>query len=699
MKKECKINYKFIIFIISLIFFINFISAVDIQISDCQQLQDIKNNVDGSFITGDYILTKNIDCSATTTWNAGAGFIPIGNVSFGRAFNGTFDGNNHTISNLYINRNEDGSALFGYINRASIKNVGLINVNVNGSRRVSSLSGYSYDSSISNSYSTGSVKGTDFYVGGLIAHIDFGSINNSYSNVNVNGGTDVGGLVVISTNNNISNSYATGNVNGNNNVGGLIGYKDASNILNSYATGNVNGAGFVGGLIGRNSLFKQSNISNSYATGNVNGTNLIGGLAGYNNGNISDSYATGNVSGTNDAGGLVGQAGVEFALPTFILNSFATGNVSSTNSVFGGLIGEKLVNVIIINSYWDNHPGNPSSCYSGGDIGCTAINNNASYFKDDVYPSRQPFTQWDFVSVWGERTNDYPNLTWQEIIAVNVICVSDSSCGTDGFVGSKFCVNGNVYQNSTDFTCNNPGTPSSSCTNSTVSVLNQTCVAGEICSNGACINNKTNQTGGICSNYTRCEDYLTNQTACEQDTCFNKTSVELGGAIFSCANIEFIPNTVRKEKCIWTDGACKLKINTTITGNASASKSYQHTCNEIQTPVGECVDGRRTVNLDKEIIWDLDFIADIERQNPGVSFEEFINDSDNLGCQNMVESCTPLSALVICNDNLSEARVPFFGFAQFIISIFVIGIIYFIILFRKNSRLINYKKRKKQSEK
>jgi len=66
---------------------------------------------------------------------------------------------------------------------------------------------------------------------------------------------------------------------------------------------------------------------------------------------------------------------------------------------------------------------------------------------------------------------------------VNVVCSSNANCGSNVY-STNFCLNGNVYRNYTAFTCNNPGTLASSCSNTRTPVLNQTCSNG--CSNGAC---------------------------------------------------------------------------------------------------------------------------------------------------------------------------------------------------------------------
>jgi len=256
-------------------------------------------------LAGYYVLGANIDATATSGWNSGAGFSPIG------TFTGAFDGLGHTISNLYINRPATAAAgLFGYVNGGSISNVGLTDVSITGSDNVGGLAGVN-DGGITNSYVTGNVSGTSYAVGGLVGW-NFGTVTNSYATANVTGTSDyVGGLVGMNDGGgSITNSYATGNVSGTSNyVGGLVG-RNSATITNSYSTGNVSGnvsgtSEFVGGLVGCND--NGGSITDSYATGNVTGnSNYVGGLVGFNDSTITGSYATGAVSGAGNVGGLVG---------------------------------------------------------------------------------------------------------------------------------------------------------------------------------------------------------------------------------------------------------------------------------------------------------------------------------------------------------------------------------------------------------
>jgi hypothetical protein len=234
------------------------------------------------------------------------GFNPVGTYDFEQAnseFTGSFDGQNHTISNLSINR-VDYVGLFGTIgSSAEVENVGVINVNMTGNTNVGGLVGEN-KGTVSNSYSTGNVTG-EYNVGGLVGENDNdnGTVSNSYSTGNVTGEDWVGGLVGRNNYGTVSNSYSTGNVTGNQRVGGLLGYNDNGNISNSYSTGNVTGAGEsydVGGLVGKN----NGDISNSYSTGNVTGDNNVGGLVGGGLfGSVSDSYWDTEATGQSSSGG------------------------------------------------------------------------------------------------------------------------------------------------------------------------------------------------------------------------------------------------------------------------------------------------------------------------------------------------------------------------------------------------------------
>lgn len=288
--------------------------------------------LDAMTFFGKYYLGANIDASATSLLNSGAGFSPSQNT-----FTGNFNGLGHIIDGLFINRpTEDYIGLFGGITGASISNIGLVNASIIGRDRVGGLSGTSNVASIINSYVTGSVHGRDD-VGGLVGYTSNQStITNSYTTSSVTGtGNTIGGLVGHNIQSTITNSYTTGNVTTTGDVvGGLVGGNHTGTITNSYAIGSVTGDGEVGGLVGNDF---QGTITDSHAIGSVTGTgNYIGGLVGFNmQGTITNSYATGSVMGVSFVGGLVG-----YNLFGTIIDSYTTGSVTGTGDTIGGLVGE-----------------------------------------------------------------------------------------------------------------------------------------------------------------------------------------------------------------------------------------------------------------------------------------------------------------------------------------------------------------------
>lgn len=105
-------------------------------------------------------------------------FKPIGDGNHhgqGTFFNGTFDGDGHTISNLTINTSEDYQGLFGYTGRGgTVKNVKLENVDINGGDNIGGITGRN-DGTISDCLFSGKVASAKWTAGG-IAGYNFGTI-------------------------------------------------------------------------------------------------------------------------------------------------------------------------------------------------------------------------------------------------------------------------------------------------------------------------------------------------------------------------------------------------------------------------------------------------------------------------------------------------------------------------------------------
>ena len=151
-----------------------------------------------------YELTSSLDFNSPDSysagavdpeWNGGDGWLPINDNSSG--LNAVFEGNGHTISNLYIHRQDtDRVGLFARVGDSGIiRNAGVVNAEMEGGGNTGILAGLN-SGTITDSYATGSVSGGT-YVGGLVGR-------------NSSGGT-------------ITASHAAGSVSGNFHVGGLVG--------------------------------------------------------------------------------------------------------------------------------------------------------------------------------------------------------------------------------------------------------------------------------------------------------------------------------------------------------------------------------------------------------------------------------------------------------------------------------------------
>ncbi|MBV1756301.1 MAG: S-layer homology domain-containing protein [Dethiosulfatibacter sp.] len=272
------------------------------QITTATQLNQIRDYLDKSFV-----LMNDIDVNITP-FNTGSGWDPIGTVD--SPFTGSFDGNDYSISNLFIERTSTaGVGLFGYTNSAEMTNVVIDNANVIGFKHIGILAGSVTDSIVSSSYVSGAVSGTDTLdeVGGLIGTAFTTTISDCKSSVTVLGHKRVGGLVgILNQNSEILSCQSEGAVSATDWIGGLVGL-NYGRISSSFSASNVTGNNYIGGLVGYNYWGGINEIIDSYARGSVTGNQYVGGLAGYNfYSTITNSYATGLVDGNIDTGGLVG---------------------------------------------------------------------------------------------------------------------------------------------------------------------------------------------------------------------------------------------------------------------------------------------------------------------------------------------------------------------------------------------------------
>ena len=195
---------------------------------------------------------------------------PIGNTT--NRYMGTFDGNNKTITNLYINANQEYSGLFGYTYRSAIKNLTFVNANVTNTNSVTGiLVGYGYGGTYQNIMTSTSCE--------------------------VNGGDETGGIAgKLAGNAYNCVNYAT--VQGKEQVGGLFSSYDSSKSITACANyGKVTASSlWVGGLVG---YFNSGTIQDCANYGDVKGANCVAGMVGFvDQGKIQNVFSYGNVSAT-----------------------------------------------------------------------------------------------------------------------------------------------------------------------------------------------------------------------------------------------------------------------------------------------------------------------------------------------------------------------------------------------------------------
>ena len=157
----------------------------------------------------------------------------LGKVSGGYYTGGLIGEASGNVSNSYADGNVTGKRCTGGLIGRSMGTVSYCasKGDVIGTQYLGGLVGQGY-SSISNSrHTVGEVKGTKFYVGGIVGHLTSGSVTSCFAYANITGTTSVGGIVgYYSLTNNSSPQIASsgyfGNISAQQYVGGILGQVD-----------------------------------------------------------------------------------------------------------------------------------------------------------------------------------------------------------------------------------------------------------------------------------------------------------------------------------------------------------------------------------------------------------------------------------------------------------------------------------------
>ena len=209
-------------------------------------------NTGDSYVNANYKLTTNIDMEKID-------FASIGSTS---GFSGVLDGNGYAISNLVINSDNDQVGLISFLNRGTVKNLGIESGIITGGNRT----------------------------GALVGRTMYANIINCYSKAEVNGKNDVGGIVGMFNNSTMLNCYVWGKITSSGvTAGGIVGGANRSIdpatptvLKNCYSLANVTGQQYVGNAIG----YDESVAGTSYEI-TMNGIYYESSTIGIGNSNHS----------------------------------------------------------------------------------------------------------------------------------------------------------------------------------------------------------------------------------------------------------------------------------------------------------------------------------------------------------------------------------------------------------------------------
>ena len=257
------------------------------EISTAAELAWFRDYVNGGKLSVCAKLTADIDlkdfCHAADASKEELSWEPIGNYS--NKYTGTFDGNGHTISNLYIKVQRQGVGFFGCASGGSIKNITFDNAQVENT-------GNDYNYSMT----------------GIVVGATFGTLQNlkTLKNCSVKSGAKTLGGIAGTITGSCSNLENNATVSGRNKVGGIAGSFSGSTLSSCVNNGMVkeDRSGECGGIVG---YIAYGTIEDCANYGNVTGTNEIGGIVGYaqNNSTIKSTLSIGDITSEESRAGII----------------------------------------------------------------------------------------------------------------------------------------------------------------------------------------------------------------------------------------------------------------------------------------------------------------------------------------------------------------------------------------------------------
>lgn len=365
---------------------------------------------------------------------------PIGNSSV--SFTGTFDGDGHSVSGMFINTTSTHNGLFGN-SSGTLQNVTVENSWVSGGDRSAGVLGVLRGAGIiKGAINKASVIGVGNATGGVVGAYEsvccnnVGVIENVENYGLISGSKTVGGVIGSGTNIRITNAINYNEIIGTAGTGGIAGSLGSNSVLmNAENKGNISGkegtagiAGYFGyvyscstnskqatlkgaknsgyvegakytaGIVGKNDCSANSTLSND---GSIIGTFYTAGVFGYaKNSNTEFAYNVGNVLGDTYVGGIAGynEVGVSQSI-------YSTGKVDG-DSLVGLMIGYNYNTTMADYYYLEQGKQEPFGLNNGGGV---ATSKTAKEMKSKKFAE---LLGDDFVYD-SEQNDGYPILKWE----------------------------------------------------------------------------------------------------------------------------------------------------------------------------------------------------------------------------------------------------------------------------------------------
>ena len=326
---------------------------------------------------------------------------PIGNSSV--AFDGSFDGDDHTISGMFINTTSSHNGLFGN-SSGTVENLTVADSWVNGGKNTAgivavlagagivknvenkasiisqsetvagivALTSYAYSKkgTIENAKNYGFIQGAKL-VAGIIASSDNGLILKNVANYGlITSQTSAGGIGChLGSETSIDHAENFGEITGKDYTAGIASYfgygyctanRNYGTLKRAKNDAPIQGNKYTSGIVGQAQCVT---IETSINNGIINGKNLTGGICGHCQRSTTTSiYNTAKISGTLNVGGITGhnEEGVTSS-------AYSTGKVDG-DSLVGLMIGYNYNTTMADYYYLEQGDQEPFGLNNGGGV-------------------------------------------------------------------------------------------------------------------------------------------------------------------------------------------------------------------------------------------------------------------------------------------------------------------------------------------